>query len=321
MHKPLRTLLFVLPLLALAGLSACGGGGGSTSTPPPYSIFISPTSATVTVNGIRQFNAEARNSAGQIVTGVQFAWRSSDTNIAESLGNGAFKGIAAGSVQVTANAGVVVKAGQGIVNISSNVVVLNVTLAVEGTAAQGAPLAGASVSLRDARGQYAAASTDAAGHFEVPVAGMTAPFLLKVATPDGKTLYGSAADMGTANLDPYSDLLVRDWYAAHGADADMAFAGRGPLPDAAGMALLDKTLSGMLADAFAGTGVPAHFSLLNSSFTADHTGFDRLLDQTRIDPQAGRIQAAGQSLELHPDAAGGRLSWSGAGRSGSLQVP
>lgn len=318
MYKPHRALSFVLALF----LASCGGGGGgSTTTPPPYSIFVSPTSATVTVNGIRQFNAEARNAAGQVVTGVQFAWRSSDTNIAESLGNGAFKGIAAGSVQVTANAGVVEKAGQGIVNISSNVVVLNVTLAVEGTAAQGAPLAGASVSLRDAHGQYAAASTDAAGHFQVPVAGMTAPFLLKVATPDGRTLYGSAAGMGIANLDSYSDLLVRDWYAAHGTDVEAAFAGQGPLPDASGLALLDKTLGGMLADAFAETGVPAHFSLLNSAFTADHTGFDRLLDQTHVDLQAGRIQAAGRSLELRTDARTGRVDWSGGGQSGSLQVP
>src|SRR6185437_13511681 len=143
-----------------------------------------------------------------------------------------------------------------------------------------------------------AASADAAGHFQIPVAGMTAPFLLKVATPDGKTLYGSAAGMGVANLDPYSDLLVRDWYAAHGGDADAAFAGQGPLPDTAGMALLDKTLSGILGDAFAEVGVPAHFSLLGSPFAADHPGFDHLLDQTRIDLKAGRIQVADQGLEF-----------------------
>jgi hypothetical protein len=320
MRKPLRSLIFVLSLAALVAQSGCGGGGGGTG-PQPFNIVVSPTSATVIVNGIRQFTAEAVDSNGAVVGGIQFAWSSSDTNIAESLGDGRYKGIAQGSVQITASTAVVEKAGAGPVRITSNTVTLTVDASVAGTAAQGAALAGASVSLRDARGQYAAASADAAGHFEIPVAGMTAPFLLKVATPEGKVLYGSAADLGTANVDPYSDLLVRDWYTAHGADADAAFAGQAPLPSAAGMALLDKTLGGMLKDAFASTGVDTKFSLLSTPFTADHSGFDQLLDQTRIDLKSGSIQVAGQTLELHADAASGRLSWSAASQSGSLQVP
>ena len=320
MRKPFLALVSILSFGALASLSACGGGGSSSGSAAPFSIFVSPTSATVNVGSVRQFTAEARNSAGQVVGGQQFAWSSSDSRIAESLGNGRFKGIAPGSVQVTASAAVVEKAGQGPTRIISNAVILSVATAVAGTAAQGAPLAGASVSLRDARGQYAAAGTDATGHFEIPVEGMTAPFLLKVATPDGKMLYGSAAEPGVANLDPYSDLLVRDWYAAHGGDVDAAFGGQGPLPSAAGMTLLDKTLSGMLEPSFASAGVHAHFSLLGSPFMADHTGFDALLDQTRIDLRDGRVQVAGQSLELHPSASG-RLDWAGAGMSGTLQVP
>lgn len=318
MHKLSRTLLLTL---GLATLAACGGGGSNNSNPAPFSIFVSPTSATVTVNGIRQFTAEARDSSGNVVSGIQFGWRSSDTNIAVSLGDGAFKGIAAGSVQVTANAGIVERAGQGVVNITSNVVVLSVTLAVEGTAAQGGPLAGASVSLRDARGQYAAASADRTGHFEIPVAGMTAPFLLRVATPDGRLLYGSAADLGTANLDPYTDLLVRDWYAAHGLDPDAAFAGNGPLPSAIGLQLLDQTLGHLLAPAYAAEGMTAPFNLLGTPFQADHTGFDKLLDDTRIDLRSGHIQAASETLELHADAGTGRLDWVGTGSSGALQVP
>jgi len=61
--------------------------------------------------------------------------------------------------------------------------------------------------------------------------------------------------------------------------------------------------------------------LLASPFTADHTGFDQLLDQTRIDLKTGRIQVAGQSLELSPGGADGHLSWSASGRSGALQLP
>jgi hypothetical protein len=319
--QAMRNLLRVPAFVLLAVLTACGGSSSTPASPggSGFTILVAPTSASVVVGGIREFVAEARDTTGSVVTGVNFQWHSSNTQIATSTGGGGFRGVAAGVVTITATASFPKQAGQGMESVSSNGATLTVTTAVEGTAASGAPLAGASVSLRDARGQYAAASADAAGHFSIPVAGMTAPFLLKAQAPDGRVLYGTAADLGTANVDPYTDFLVREWYALRGGHPEAAFVGTGRLPDTRDMQALDKTLSGVLGAELDAAGLDArHFSLLHTPFTADHTGFDQVLDQSRVDAIAGRIEVAGSVILLQPDRAGGGLSVLASGPDGGF---
>jgi hypothetical protein len=108
-----------------------------------------------------------------------------------------------------------------------------------------------------------------------------------------------AADLGTANVDPYTDLLVRSWYSAHGADPDQAFVGQAPLPQVRDLQASDLSLVKQLREVLTAQGLDAaHFSLLSSPFTADHSGFDAVLDQSRIDPAARSIQVAGYSFKL-----------------------
>jgi len=298
MRQSLRILSLVALLTALIAQSGCGSSSSTNSTTNSFTITVSPPSASVVVGGTRVFTAQAFDSSGALLTGVSFAWLSSDTQVAISTGGGSFRGVAVGTVNVTASASFVEQAGTGITNVISAPVTLTVVAAVEGTAAEGAPLAGASVSLRDAQGQYAAASADAAGQFRVDTSGMTGPFLLKAVTAQGRVLYGTAPDTGVANVDPYSDLLVREWYAAHDSDPDRAFAGQGPVPAAAGMQALDRGLSTKLAGALSAQGLDAaRFSLLSTPFKADHSGFDAILDQSEIDPAAGRVRVAGRSIQ------------------------
>ena len=298
MRKTLRILSLVTLLAALVAQSGCGGGGSSTTNNSGFTITVFPPNASVVVGGIRTFSAQARNSDGTILSGVNFAWISSNTTIAIGTGDGNFRGVAVGTVSITASAGLVNQAGQGVTNVTSSPVTLTVVSAVEGTAAEGAALAGASVSLRDAEGQYAASSADAAGHFHIDVAGMTGPFLLKAVTPEGRVLYGMAPDIGFANVDPYTDLLVRQWYGAHSSDPDKTFAGKGAVPAAAGIQALDRALTAKLADTLSAQGLNARqFSLLSTPFEADHSGFDAILDQSRIDPAAGTIQVAGRRIQ------------------------
>jgi hypothetical protein len=298
MRKPLRILSLVTLLAALVAQSGCGGGSSAPTNTSGFTITVFPPSASVVVGGIRTFSAQARNSAGTILTGVNFAWISSDTNIAIGVGGGDFRGVAVGAVSITASASFVEEAGHGITNVISSPVTLTVVAAVEGTAAQGSPLAGASVSLRDAHRQYAASSADAAGHFHIDVAGMTGPFLLKAVTPEGRVLYGMAPDSGTANVDPYSDFLVRGWYATHGNDPDQAFAGQGTVPAATDMQTLDHGLTAKLAGSLSAQGLDAkQFSLLSTPFEANHSGFDAILDQSHVDAAAGTIQVAGRQIQ------------------------
>ena len=301
MRNPLRITSLILLLAASMAQSGCGGGSSSSTANHGFTITVLPSNASVVIGSTRVFTAEARDSSGDVLSGISFSWHSSDTLIAISDGGGGFRGVALGTVTITASATIVSDAGKGVTSVVSPGVPLTVVAAVEGTAAQGAPLADASVSLRDAKGQYAAASADAAGHFQIEAAGMTAPFLLKATTPDGHTLYGMAADLGTANVDPYTDLLVRSWYAQHGGDADAAFADRGPLPQTHDLQAADSKLVDKLSDVLAAQGLDAtHFSLLSTPFTADHSGFDGVLDQSRIDVATGSLQVAGRSFSLTP---------------------
>ena len=298
MRKALRILSLVTLLAALAAQSGCGGSSSSSTNTSGFTITVFPPTGSVVVGGTRVFTAEARNSAGTVLTGVNFAWISSDTDVAIGTGSGHFRGVAIGTVNITASASFVEVAGQGLTNVVSSPVTLTVVAAVEGTAAQGAPLGGASISLRDAQGQYAASSADAAGHFHIDVAGMTGPFLLKAVTPEGRVLYGMAPDSGTANVDPYSDFLVRQWYGAHGGDPNRAFTGRGEVPAVADMQALDRSLSSKLGDSLSAQGLdPRQFSLLSTPFTADHSGFDALLDQSRVDAATGTIQVGDRRIQ------------------------
>ena len=316
-------------ILLIAALAAgCGGKSSGGGVKNGFTIIVTPATASVVLNGTRRFTAQARDASGIVVSNVNFSWASSDSRIALSLGNGDFKGTALGSVSITATATL----GGGVTGstaqvITSNVATLSVVAAAEGTAAEGSPIAGASVSLRDAAGQYAAGSTDASGRFRIPTGGMTAPYLLKVTDAEGRVLYGMSAGEGTVDLDPYSDLVVREAFALKGGAPAAAFAGRGALPDAAVLAAVDRGLVDTLTDVLTGAGLdPADFSLLSTPFAADHSGFDGLLDRSRVDAAGGRVDAAGENLRLLTDPATGTLAWEitrpgGSTSLGKLELP
>lgn len=284
-----------LSLLTLAAtLAGCGGGSSDSGTVPTgnadFAISVTPTSSTITVGGIRLFSAVARDANGNVVPGISFSWHSSDTNIAVSKGGGQFQGVAAGTVTVTASATSTSNSGNTFTTVTSNAATLAVSADAAGTAAEGAPIVGGVVSLVDKNGQVAAGGSDAAGHFDIPVAGLTGPFLLKVEDPQGETLYGVSPGPGVVNIDPYTDLLVRDWYALRSSDPAAAFTRRAPLPAADEVKALDRfivqTLSGVLEEQGLDAG---RFSFLSTPFAADHTGFDRILDHTRLDPARGSL--------------------------------
>lgn len=289
----------------LAGLAGCGGGYGSNSyggggggtggTGAVSMINITPTNASISVGATQQFTATAKDSAGATVTGASLNWASSNTAVATVDNKGLVTAVSVGSTGITASitymGGVY---GNTPVTITSNSATLAVTTMVSGTAAIGTPLAHAQISLRDANGQFALADADTSGRFSIDVAGLTAPFLLKAEDAQGRVLFGAASGVGNANVTPFSNLLVHQWYAQHGGDAGQAFTHPGStLPDARGLADLDHELAGILKNPLTGAGLDAaKFSFLGTPFSADHTGFDALLDRSRIDPAAGRIDVS-----------------------------
>lgn len=322
-HRPLLALLSALTLGLMAG---CGGDNSAASSLPTsnasFTILVSPSSASVIVGASRLFSAQAQDANGNTVTGISFSWHTSDPAIAESLGGGGFKGIVPGSVSVTATAISSTNSGHTLTTVTSNIATLTVESAVAGTAAEGAAIQGGVVSLRDAGGQIAAGSSGMDGRFHIPVVGLTAPYLLKVEDGQGRVLYGLALAAGNANIDPYTDLVVREWYALHGGDPAAAFDRAAPLPALAGVHGLDRALTWLLRGALQHAGLDAdHFSLLQSAFAADHQGFDQILDLSQVDTASERIELESRQgsaiTRLHLDRMRDELHWSTTGTQGS----
>src|SRR5262245_10483366 len=88
---------------------------------------------------------------------------------------------------------------------------------LSGVAATGAPLAGATVVLKDRNGTTRQVTTANDGTFTVDVTTLTAPFLLQVTGSGGSpVLFSAATASGTTNVHPYTDLAVRAYYQAIG---------------------------------------------------------------------------------------------------------
>ncbi|MGE5624072.1 MAG: Ig-like domain-containing protein [Bacillota bacterium] len=295
-----RTLtgLFTASLLALLGFG-CGGGysgssyttGGGGGTGNIVSIVISPATASVTVGGMQQYTAVSRDASGHVVTGAALNWASSNTAVATVNSSGLATSKAVGSTGITAS----ITYSGGIygmpVTYTSNTGTLTVTTmdSVMGTVAVGHALAGAFITLEDAQGRRVSALSGADGHFQLSVAGLDAPFLLKADDGRGRVMYGAALQAGNANIDPLSDLVLRAAYDARGADIAAAFAAHAA-PDGRALASVDAALTTLLADTLQSQGLQADkFSLLSTPFNADGSGFDRVLDNTVVNTAAGRL--------------------------------
>lgn len=99
-----------LTVLSLA-LTTCGGdssepAGPSNSGPDNTvaSITVSPSSASIAAGSTAQFQAQARNASGTVLSGVSFTWSSSDTTVATISGTGLATAGSAGTTSIAATA-------------------------------------------------------------------------------------------------------------------------------------------------------------------------------------------------------------------------
>ena len=133
----LITTRFAMLVIA-GGLWAAGCGGGDSPTqptpttpspptpppPPPPAptvsvVEVSPNMATVEVGRTQRFVATAKASDGTVISGVDFAWSSSNTAVATINNNGVATAVAAGTATIRAT-------GNG---VSSAAVTITVTVA------------------------------------------------------------------------------------------------------------------------------------------------------------------------------------------------
>jgi len=165
---------------------------------------------------------------------------------------------------------------------------------LSGTAAEGKPIASATVTIKDKNGNTKTVTTGTDGKYQVDVTNMNVPFLLKV-TSGSKTLYSVATATGTANIHPFTDLIIRNWYKVKGKDVETEFGGTGALslpPTANEIATIESVVRNVLAIFLSQVGLNSKtFNLITSSFDANGTGFDKVLDNTKvtIDNTTGQV--------------------------------
>ncbi|MDO8988044.1 MAG: c-type cytochrome [Sideroxyarcus sp.] len=161
---------------------------------------------------------------------------------------------------------------------------------VTGVAATGSPVFGM-ITLKDSSSPAVELTTSTAsdGTFAFNTDNLVAPFILKTAS-GGKTLYSVAIDgNGVTNINPLTTIVVSA--AAGGADLDALYAAGAP----SALATLALNLPGAetavqtaLAPVFSQFGVSGN--IINSTYVADHTGADAILDVIDVSVSAGTIR-------------------------------
>lgn len=156
---------------------------------------------------------------------------------------------------------------------------------ISGTAAAGAPIIG-TVTVRDAKGAQKTETIAADGTYAVDVSGMTAPFQFRaVGKVGGRDVALSsvalAADVGqTINITPFSDLIVAN-VAGRAVDGFLSNEEFASLTTAE-LDAARQTLTTRLLPILQEFGVADSFDLLRSSFTANRTNFDAVMDVVRV---------------------------------------
>jgi trimeric autotransporter adhesin len=91
----------------IATVTATAEGKSATSTitvviPPVASVVVAPATANLTVNGMVQLSAEARDADGDPIAGKTFTWTTSDGGVATVDATGKVTGVAQGTATITA---------------------------------------------------------------------------------------------------------------------------------------------------------------------------------------------------------------------------
>ncbi len=158
---------------------------------------------------------------------------------------------------------------------------------VHGTAATGAPISSATVTLKDSVGTPVTGTTNVDGTFSLAVAGLVPPFLLEVDDGAGTVLYSVGSAAGVVNVTPFTDLIIKTYYEIQGLVLDAsffdAFSGTDPVPSPVEVRTIQEIVETMIALWLQTHGVdPATFDVITTPFAANGLGVDAVLDHSTV---------------------------------------
>jgi hypothetical protein len=159
------------------------------------------------------------------------------------------------------------------------------TSTVTGTAATGKPIAGATITLMDAKDHSKTLTTNVDGTYTIDVSGMTAPFLLKVSS-NNVVLFSVGNQPGVVNITPLTDLIIKTWYEAQGKSIDSVFSDpmRNPPPTVTEVQVISNAVKKIVQKWLVDRGIDVNkFDLITTAFNADGSGIDGVLDTLSVD--------------------------------------
>ena len=155
------------------------------------------------------------------------------------------------------------------------------TTTLTGTAATGAAMVNARVTVKDSKGASKTATADANGNYLVDVTGMTAPLIIQAISQDGSTtvyaISPTIPESNVINVTSITDALAR----ALGSAPSTLFADPAATlasVDFAKLKTAQDNLKIALSDYMAKLSVSSTIDLTSTAFSADNTKVDALLD-------------------------------------------
>lgn len=158
-------------------------------------------------------------------------------------------------------------------------------VSLTGTAAEGAAIASATVTVKDKNGTTKTGTTGVNGKYTIDVTGLTAPFLLKIDLAGGTALYSVGGEAGVVNIHPFTNLIIKTWYEVQGKTMDAAFAdpAGNPPPSSTEIKVISVVVEEIVQKWLVDKGIdPANFDLISTPFDANGSGFDAVLDLSTI---------------------------------------
>lgn len=172
------------------------------------------------------------------------------------------------------------------------------TSSLSGTAAQGAAIANAKITIKDANGRTRTGTTGSDGTYTIDVSGTVQPLLVKIDLTSGTSIFSVAAlGSGVCNVTPLTDLVVQSYFQVLGTTAATAFltpTSATPYPSAVQVQTIEKVVVAMVARTLQANGLdPTQTSLFTTTFTANGSGIDAVLDQTTVSGSSVTITSGG----------------------------
>ena len=161
-----------------------------------------------------------------------------------------------------------------------------------GTAAEGSALANAIIRSKSLKGDKEEGTTNDNGKFRIRYLDNPGVVLLKAERNNAPGLFSIASTEGktgniekTVNIHPFTDLIVRNWFAVQGLNIEAEFNSNDPiamLPTVQDIENIKATINGLINLALINYSLPADFDLVSSEFDANNLGFDAFLDDSFV---------------------------------------